>query len=173
MKLLIGLVAIVLIAAGGITGLAAYRAHLAAQVLPKPTRSAATSASTPTPTPTTAPTTAPTTQPANPPAALVGTYWGCTSDQTDAGVVLHSEDSRTEAQGGVRSAVCQHDMRLLPGAYAFRVPVGHFTPFQFCGITVANIIDPYQGVLAPSHWIAADELLYDQRWNDGAPSGTC
>lgn len=156
-----------LIVVAGVTALASCGAHpdTAARAAPTPP---AQIASTPTPTPTSPPSPAPT---ATPPP--VGTHWTCTSDQTAAGAVDHSEDGRIQAEGGVRSALCQKDIELAYGAHAFRIPVGHFAPYRFCGITVANIIDPYQPQLPPSRWTAADYLQFDEDWNAGAPSGTC
>lgn len=183
MRILVGVLVAVLIVAAGVTAAAAYRAHTNAGAPGTPTSPAGT-ASVPTPSPTGASSPAPTetTTPAAPspaptgpatPIALIGTYWTCTSDQTGAGTIDHSEDGQIRAEGGVRSALCQKDVKLAAGAYAFRIPVGHFTPYQFCGITVANIIDPYQPQVPPSRWIAADYLQFDQSWTEGAPSGTC
>ena len=179
-QFLIGLLAAALLIVGLAATVTAYRGNLPwAHPTPTPSAVGSVSAARPTPTPTAAqPTPAPTSVAAQPAtgkgsAPLVGTYWVCTSDQTDAGVVLHSEDAQIEAQGGVRSPTCQRDMKLVPGAFAFRVPVGHFTPVRFCGVLVANILDPWQGHLPPSHWVASDELLYNYNWTQGAPSGTC
>lgn len=175
----LGIAAAAIIVVGAAIGIGVYRAHLVgaqptAQVHPTPTP---TTVSTPiaTATPTPAPGATPVPVPSAPPQsnAVVGTYWTCVSDQTAAGTADHGLDAKLRAEGGARSPVCQKALSPSPGAYAFPVPVGHFTPFQSCGVLVANIIDPSQGQLPPSQWISADEQLFNHSWTTGAPSGTC
>ncbi|MBO0730576.1 MAG: hypothetical protein J2P57_15070 [Acidimicrobiaceae bacterium] len=115
------------------------------------------------------------------PAPVTGVYWVCETDVNASGAVETSRDAGIEAEGGIPSSVCASALRiegvLKPDsrAHAFQVPVGHFTPFHFCGVTVANIVNVVPGSIEvpPSRWIAADYELYSADWSQSAPSGTC
>lgn len=191
MKLLIGLLAAVLCCGGTAVGLAAYRTNLAglkpaAQVSSTATPTTKDSASTPAPTPTATPTALapPTTQSGKGGPLGMGTYWICVADVSGSSIVEHSLDASIEAEGGVLSPQCERawkigemegDLKLEPGENIFRIPVGHFTPFSFCGVTIANILDtnPADYNKPPTLWVAANYEQYSLDWSTGAPSGTC
>jgi hypothetical protein len=106
-------------------------------------------------------------------APAVGIAWACASDQSDDGTVDPSSDARLEADGAVPSTFCQQHMTgLEPGAHAFRLPVGTFTPFPHCGGTVVNIVDPFDRQGPPAAWLGYHEYLFGQDWNS-IPEGVC
>ena len=114
-----------------------------------------------------------------PHTTVVGTYWTCESNVSDNGTV--SPNARPPA-GGVRSPLCDDNYgRLGPGRpqpelpariKIWRVPVGTFTPYKHCGVTVMNIVDPYDPQAAPETWPRDHEVLLAANWTRIQP-GNC
>ncbi|MBO0702397.1 MAG: hypothetical protein J2P38_05660 [Candidatus Dormibacteraeota bacterium] len=169
MKLAIGLVGVMACFGLAAVAIAASRDH------PGTSRPVAHVSSTPTPAAGTS------AAPMATATRAAGIYWACETDVTASGLVEPSLDPGIEAQGGAVSPICEQALQiegvLKPGSggRAFQVPVGHFAPFHFCGVTVANIVNvvPGKSDVPPSQWIAADYELYSADWSQSAPSGTC
>lgn len=133
-------------------------------------RAATTPASTPRPEASATPT---------PSSAAVGTYWTCASNQDDSGGVTVN---MSPPPGAVPSQVCDSTYNttepgqprppLPSGIELWRVPAGTFSPFVDCGVTVVNILDPYDVQAPPANWPGDHELLYDASWNQ-LRSRTC
>lgn len=125
-----------------------------------------------TPTPATAPT------PATGGPAL-GTYWTCSSNESDTGKVSSHASPPPNA---VSSPLCdstygeqgpgQPQPRLPSKIKIWRIPVGTFSPFLDCGARVVNIVDPYDRQAAPQTWPPSHQLRYDAAWNQ-IRSGDC
>lgn len=189
LRVVIGLLGAAICCAGVVAGLTAYRDHVDAGPTAQVRATAPPAAGSPAAvstsrSPASATTPAPAAPPATPtarPTPAGGTYWVCQADVDAAGAVEHSLDAGIESRGGVISPVCQRALEIEgilkqgSGGQAFQVPVGHFVPFDFCGITVANIVNVVPGNIdvPPSRWIAVDYQLFSADWSQGAPSGTC
>lgn len=128
--------------------------------------------------PRSTPTAAPTPIPA-PAGVTTGTYWTCESNEADQSTVL---PNASPPAGAVTSPLCNSDYgrqgpgqpqpQLPTGIQIWRVPAGTFTPYGHCGVTVVNVVDPYDPQAAPATWPERDKLLYDANWNR-VPSGRC
>ncbi|MBO0746144.1 MAG: hypothetical protein J2P43_14085 [Candidatus Dormibacteraeota bacterium] len=102
----------------------------------------------------------------------LGTYWACGANETDNGIV---DPNAQPPPHSVPSALCnstygetrpgQSQPPLPSGIEIWRYPVGTFRMFVDCGMTVANIVDPYDTQAPPEGWSGDHEVLFDASWN--------
>lgn len=55
----------------------------------------------------------------------------------------------------------------------WRVPVGTFTPYVRCGVTVTNVEDPYDTQAAPKDWPRLHRVLLNANWDTVQSGGSC